>query len=823
MTLTPLPIDPYLPQILESLQKTPCLLLQAQPGTGKTTRVPRALLTSDLCQGNQEVWVLEPRRLAAKMAAARVAAEMGEIVGKTVGYQFRFESVGGPQTRLWFLTEGLFLKRLQRNPRLKNVAAVVLDEFHERHLQGDAALSVLRALQKTERADLRLVVMSATLSTEKLEAFLDSPAKLDIAAPHFPLKIQYAPPSDSQRLEAHIARTVKSVFHSTDYPGGDFLVFLPGMSEMRRAEDALRPLAKEHGMAVHLLHGELSKEEQERAVLPGKSTKIILSTNIAESSVTIEGVRVVIDSGLHRSASVSSWSGMPSLRVRPISKASATQRAGRAARTGPGLCVRLYAQGDFDHRAANDIAEIHRVDLCALLLELSTLKLLSSHAFQWFDPPTATALGNAQSLLYRLGFVDSSTQIPFQITESGERASRLPLHPRLARLLLEAEKRHCLKEGLKLATLLSEDRLETLDAFEALSGPSVNPRVLTQLQRLFPPADQSKASDKEALARSALCAFPDRVAKCRAGSREELVLSGGGSVFTSDLSYFSSAYYLILNAREVPSRTGGRGQVRATSVIPVQEGWLFDLTPSLLQTEETVTWDASKQKVIGKGRLLFDALVLEETVEPAAPNAETVEVLLRSGLKVKATDLETLSPHEWTEALTLVCAKDKLENLFAKQALVREHAPHIKLPSIAALLRSAFLGYSSLEELRELDWEEALIPSALGRHDLPQWVQLPGGRKVDVHYAVGRLPWIESRLQDFFGMKQGPSLLGGKLPLQLHLLAPNYRAVQVTTDLAGFWKNTYPEVRRELSRNYPRHSWPDDPLTATPPSPKIRK
>jgi ATP-dependent helicase HrpB len=813
--MRPLPIDPYLPTILERLQTHSSLILQAQPGTGKTSRVPRALLHSAFCAHGKEVWVLEPRRLAAKLAAERVAFELGEPVGKKVGYQFRFEKVGGPETQLRFLTEGIFPKLLQNDPLLSRVSVVVLDEFHERHLQGDIALAALQFLQKTRRPDLKILLMSATLSFAKLETYLLDHAKLEIAAPHFPLATKYFPSGEGAKMEATLSRTITHVLGSPDYPGGDFLVFLPGKNEIRRSEEALRDLAKQRGFTVHPLHGELGKEEQEKAIRPSPSTKVILATNIAESSLTIEGVRVVIDSGLHRSQSVASWSGMPSLRVRPISKASATQRSGRAARTGPGLCVRLYSETDFECRAPSETPEVLRADLTATVLDLGVLGVLNEPLFEWFEPPSDAALTDARALLFRLGAFDSSAA-GAKVTTLGRRLAKIPLHPRLGRMLLGAEDLGCLKPATRLAAALSEDRLEGLDALEAVGSSASTTRIEAQIARLFP-APQEKGASREALTRAALSGFPDRVGRLRENSLTELVMSSGGVVSTENLGSFGTRFFLVLNAREVAKGPFSKGEVRATSVIPLQENMLFEARPSLIETEEIVTWDSIKQKVVCKSRLRYAALILEESTDRVSDFEAAARVLLHQGLRVKTEDLEKLTLNEWIERLSPVCSKERLDNLAAKQTLVREHLPQHSLPTFGSLIQRALVGKISLEELREMDWEEALMPNG---HGLPSSIQLPGGKKVVVNYSLGRAPWIESRLQDFFGMKTGPAILGGKIPLQVHLLAPNHRAVQVTTDLSGFWRNTYPAVRRELSRNYPRHSWPEDPANATPPKPK---
>lgn len=810
-----LPIDAHLPEILSALEKSPNLVLQAAPGTGKTTRVPPALLQT-AWRGDGEIWVLEPRRLAAKLAARRVAEERGEKVGETIGYQFRFENAVSARTRVRFLTEGMLLRHLLTDPDLRRVSAVVLDEFHERHLQGDLAIALVRQLQK-RRPDLRLIVMSATLRMDRLKTFLGDPRILDIAAPHFPLELRYQP-AEPRELDRAVARTVTQILR--EGPDGDILVFLPGMAEIRRTENALAPIAREAKLAIHSLHGDLSREEQEAAVLPGPRRKVVLSTNIAESSLTIVGVSIVVDSGLHRQASASSWSGLPALRTRPISRASATQRAGRAARTGPGLCIRLYSQGDFDTRPAEDTAEILRADLCQTLLELKAYGIRNEQDFEWFEAPAASALQRSAATLHRLGALDSAG-VAAELTGVGKKMARFPAHPRVARLLLEAERHGCTREAIALAAILSESELEQLDVMQALRRQSIPPRSQKRFEALLTEMRIPLSSHPPGLPRAVLAAYADRVARRKKNSRHELLLSSGGTLWAEDLGVFHDAqFFAVVDAREQQLAGQPRARLRAEALVPLEEEWLVEVEPSPLVEETHCLWDATRERVGGVKRLRYDELVVEED-EVRDLDAEQVrEMLLSEALGASRAKRGSFTHYEWMERLSKVAPKEMLESVLARQQLARD-AGRTELPSLETLVLEAMMGCSSVEDLRQVDWESALLPTAkFGR--FPSNIQLPGGRQVKVQYAMGRAPWIESRLQDFFGMKQGPALFDGKLPLTLHLLAPNYRAVQVTTDLAGFWKNTYPSLRRELSRNYPKHSWPEDPLNAQPPPPRRR-
>ncbi|MGH9939766.1 MAG: helicase-related protein, partial [Blastocatellia bacterium] len=492
-----LPIDPLLPNIIAQLSWAPNLVLEAPPGAGKTTRVPPALLDAGIV-GGAEVWVLEPRRLAARMAARRVAEERGEKLGETVGYQVRFEEVAGPRTRLRFLTEGVLTRRLLSDPQLKNVGVVVLDEFHERHLQADLALALLRRLQKTARPDLKLVVMSATLDAGPVAKFLDDAPTLRSEGKRFDVAIEHLQRPDDRPLAEQVAAAVKRlVAESID---GDILVFLPGAAEIRRAQSACAALADKHDLMVLPLHGDLSAEEQDRAVKPGPSRKVILSTNVAESSVTIDGVVAVIDSGLARVAGHSPWSGLPTLNVARVSKASATQRAGRAGRTRPGRCLRLYTAQDFNARPDHDVAEVRRADLAETALELHSSGVADLNRFDWFEPPPRSAVEAAESLLVAVGAVDARGAV----TAVGGRMLRFPLHPRQSRMLVEAESRGVGEQACVDAALIGErdivaselfknererkagqmgpsDLLHRLDLFEAAAAANFAPSRLREM------------------------------------------------------------------------------------------------------------------------------------------------------------------------------------------------------------------------------------------------------------------------------------------------------------------------------------------------------
>jgi ATP-dependent helicase HrpB len=441
----PLPIDPRIPEIVRSVERHPITLLQAEPGAGKTTRVPAALLKTGL----SEIYVLEPRRLAARMAARRVAEEAGEQLGATIGYRVRFEEAGSLRTRLWYLTEGVLTRKLATDPALHGARVVVLDEFHERHLETDFALALLRSLQD-RRSDLRLLIMSATLAGGELATKLDNPSLIRVSGRQFPVSIRYTPHS-ADPLEQQVASAAAIALKETQ---GHILVFLPGASEIRKAITACEPLARRAGAIVLPLHGDLTPDQQDAAIAQSAGRKIICSTNVAESSITVDSVQAVVDSGLARVMTHSPWSGLSRLRVQKISKASAIQRAGRAGRTGPGIAIRLYSEADFVRRAEGISPAITREDLTGLLLQIAVMGLRWNE-LQWIDEPAYEMRAHAQDLLTRLGAIDSSEKI----TSLGRGLAKLPVHPRLARFVLQAFELGSFREACQVASRLSEDRI----------------------------------------------------------------------------------------------------------------------------------------------------------------------------------------------------------------------------------------------------------------------------------------------------------------------------------------------------------------------------
>ncbi len=697
--------------------------------------------------------VLEPRRIAARMAARRVAEEMGEKPGESVGYQVRFEEVSSARTRLRFLTEGVLTRRMISDSELKGVGTVVLDEFHERHLETDLALALLRRLQLGRRPDLRIAVMSATLDAGPVARFLGDCPVLRSEGRLFELTVSHTPYSAAP-LEAQVASAVEGVLNEP----GDILVFLPGAAEIRRSMRACEDIARRRDALLLPLYGDLSPAEQDLAVTPADRRKIVFSTNIAESSITIDGVRVVIDSGLARIPFDSPWTGLPSLETRRISKASARQRAGRAGRTGPGRVIRLYTAEDFHRRPDHDDPEILRRELSPMCLQVDPSSV------EWLDAPPDAAVRAARALLEGLDLPKT--------------AARQPVHPRIARLLLTAEALGAGDHGCRVAALLSSgQRVQTLH-----DDPDQRTRAVYEQLRRF--VKRGRTNDDDAIGRAILAAFPDRVA--RRGPCGVALLSNGKS---AAVERAPSEFFVAIDVED---------RVRLAS--PIEPEWLMDHVTERAQVE----WNRQAERVEAVNALLYDELVIDETrggtVDDEAAARLLAAKVMEAGVDrfVNREDLDAfLARAEFAAAHSSLPAPTEADVLAAMTELC------YGLRSFADVEKSVVGLIPTLERRLDPNLLERIAPARL---------KLPSGRTTRVNYERGKPPWIASRLQDFFGLTETPRVAGGQVALVVHLLAPNQRAVQTTTDLAGFWQRLYPQLRRELGRRYPRHAWPEDPF-----------
>ncbi len=840
--LPPLPIDALLEPLAEALRGGGQCVLRAPTGAGKTTRVPPALLDRGAA-GKGAVWLVEPRRLAARAAAARIAAERGARLGDEVGYHVRFDRRAGDGTRILVLTEGLFVARLQQDPFLEGVGAVVFDEVHERHLEGDLALALARRVRREARPDLGLVLASATVDATHLAAALGGARVLECEGRLFPVEVRHRAARGDGRLEDAMAGAVRDVLAECS---GDVLCFLPGVGEIRRLAERLGGLARTAGLELVELHGSLGPEEQDRALRAGPRRRVVLATNVAESSVTVEGIGAVVDSGLARRPRYDPAVGLDRLELGRISRASADQRAGRAGRLGPGLCVRLWSPLEERALAERDEPEIRRVDLAGAVLELLAFGEPDPLALEWLDAPDPERVDEARALLERLGALRRGALTPL-----GRRLARISAPPRIARLLIEGARLGAPRRAALAAALLAErdplrraerrdpgaarrahssfsdllDRVHLLEDFESRGQtrsevgelePSAARFVLRardEFARLVGDGERGELPTRahgtqdsgEALLRAVLAAYPDRLARRRAPQSERALLAGGRGVVLGAESAVGEAE--LFCALELDA---GRGEARCRLASGVERAWIPE---EALETREKVRFDEASGRVVGLRQRVFAGLVLEEVAIPP-PDAAVAEALLA---EAAGRDLPRL----------LGVADGDLAGLRARVQFAREHLPELGLPELdeaflVALLPELCVGKRSLAELGAAPWaaavEARLGPRRLAElaREVPERVEVPSGSKHRVRYEPGAPPTLAARIQEFFGLASGPRIARGRVALRLELLAPSGRPQQVTSDLASFWRNTYPALRRELRPRYPRHDWPEDPLAAAP-------
>ena len=840
MTRLPLPIDDVLPELLDALRRHSSAVLRAPTGAGKTTRVPPALLDAGLANQGRIV-VLEPRRLAARAAARRMAAERSGRLGDEVGYHVRFDRQWGPRTRILAVTPGILLRTLHDDPFLESVSAVLFDEFHERSLDNDLVLGMVRLLQQTVRPELRLVAMSATLAVESVSAYLGGCPVIASTGRLFPVEIVYEPKPEQRPWPVAIAAAVGRLLDRT---GGDLLVFLPGLYEIRQAAHHLELLARAHNLAVLPLHGDLPPEQQDAALGRGDRRKVVLATNVAETSVTVEGVTGVVDTGLARVMVYEPGVGLDRLKLKAIAHASADQRAGRAGRTQPGICVRLWSPSAHRARPEQEEPEVRRVDLAGAVLQLLCLGEMDVLKFPWLEPPREVSVSQAFSLLRLLGAVGERG-----VTELGRTLVRLPVHPRIGRLLVEGQRWGVPERVALAAALLSErdpftrsldrpaatgrrhatssdvlDRVEALEEFEhggqvasalgtlhrgaARFVLSARDQLLRTLRhetrkRGFPPIT-ARAETDEAVLRALLAAFPDRVARRRQpGSRRGVMVGGRGVSLVPSSGVTEPELFVCVDV------DAGRVETLVRQASAVRRDWL---PAEKLSTSTEVAFDLATERLMAWRRLRYEDLVVEETPAslPDSP-AGRVEIS-RILTEAAAAHLERVLPPEDSSAgLYLV-----------RLRCLRQWMPELGLPSLGEadlreLLTTLCHDCRSFEDLRKADWVEALrgrlshVQRLAVEREAPERLTVPSGSRIALRYEVGRPPILAVRIQEMFGLRDTPRIAGGRVRVLLHLLAPNYRPQQVTDDLASFWANTYPQVRKDLRGRYPKHAWPEDP------------
>ncbi len=843
--------------VLESIvaaSRSGAVVVTAPPGSGKTTLVPTAILDDVPAAG--QVILLQPRRLAARAVAHRIARLRGVPLGSEVGYQVRFDSRVSRATRLVVETTGIMLRRLVDDVTLPGIAAVVLDEFHERSLEMDLVLGMLVRIRQTVRADLRVVVMSATLEAGPVAVLLGTSQPSAVSAPAgcpvisadgrmFPVDLKYLRHGDRRDLVELVAEAVPQALRTT---GGHVIVFLPGVGEIRRCHDAIGQIVERQGHAVLPLYGDLPPEEQDRVIDDIGRRKVILSTNVAETSLTIPGVTAVIDSGLARQSHVSSDTGLPRLALMPISKASADQRAGRAGRTTAGTCWRLWDEASHQHRPAAEPPQAIRDDVTGPLLWL--LAMGEADGFPWLDRPPQESLDRAATLLLQLGAIAPVPTGRDQLTPIGRSLAALPAHPRLARLLLAGAEHGVLRETALAAAMLSErdpfrtprsgagprdrsnvrtrsdlvDRIMALEAFHVGSraehvgsrlddtlhdlhpaGAHAVFRTAEQLSRLVDMPLGPRAPDPaSATMRALLDAFPDRLARQRPGSQDRGTLVGGRGVRLTHSQVRGEPLFLAIDVHDA----GGEADVRLASA--VERPWLDEepLASANLRTAEELLWHPSRRQVEARVRTRWLDLVLDESPAPIRDAAAAAAILAREA----ALDLPRVLPAADTAAGSFLARVRWLASALPDLGL-----PPLDSLALVALLPDLCRGLRSLDELKRADWHTA-IQNHVGFHragDIdrlaPTHLEIKRKRH-RLAYEPASPPVLAVRIQDLFGVRETPRVAGGRIPVLLHLLGPNHRPQQVTSDLAGFWERTYPQVRKDLRGRYPKHPWPDDPL-----------
>lgn len=751
-----LPIDSHIPEILDSIRDYSTIIVKASPGSGKTTRLPWAVARGL----NRKVVVLEPRRLAARLAAQRISEEETLTLGKEVGFHFRFEKNITEETQLIFYTEGTFLKRFLHDKTLNDVDVVILDEFHERHIDTDLALALLRDLQS--KRPLKIILMSATIDLELLKTFPDSKT-IEIHGVTYPVELSYLPNQPSI-LNEPLSVKVKNAVHMTE---GDTLVFLPGMREMLETQRLLTGNYK-----VFILHADLSKEEQALALRPSSQRKIILATNIAESSVTIPGIRTVIDSGIQREAQYSPWNGLKFIKDVPVTKASAIQRAGRAGRTGPGSCLRLYSQQDFNEREEHTIPEIDRADLTDVRLLVAGTGLTPL----WFHQPDPVKWKKATSLLLTLNAVDEKGSI----TETGNKMLEYPLDSRLSRVLLEGE---------KLSLSAKKSLLSYIcDNIEQDKTGSLRRRLNSFLKD----TGGNKTNWEDCL----LAGFPDQVARFRQKQKDFIHYSGVILKAHSSLHDLQEGYYIIFDITR---------RQEAVDVLEVNEEALWEIEPFPFTEEDEVVL---RPKIFIRRKTKFGSIVVEESILRLTWDSLSED--LKNKISAESTSVLNEEVNNWkqTQKAQRITFYSKVKKLNLEEVISD------------LSVKDYFSGNTDLSWENFQSYIGIFIEEKLGigniERELPLKIDLGGRRELLVHYPEGLDPYLEAPIQDFYGLKETPTLMNGTFPLTLKLLGPHKRPIQVTRDLKSFWNKTYLEMKKEYMRDYPRHYWPDNPSEAKP-------
>lgn len=810
----PLPIEAVLPELLSTLAAHDVVVLQAPPGTGKTTRVPLALLDAGFLL-DKKIVMLEPRRLAARSAARFMASLLGEEVGRTVGYRTRLDTKISRETRIEVVTEGILTRLLQSDAELADYGIVIFDEFHERSLQADLGLALVRECQQVVREDLRMLVMSATLDAQPLSNLLGGAPVLSCPGQVFPVEVRYSPPGRTPWLD-HLAQVIRD---SVANESGSLLVFLPGEGEIRRLMERLEHLPGPVVLAP--LYGQLSGAEQDRAISPAPEgqRKIVLATSIAETSLTIEGIRVVIDAGFLRAPSYDPNSAMTRLVTQRVAAANAEQRRGRAGRLGPGICIRLWSEEENSRLQPFAVPEIRQADLTGMVLELAQWGVRDAAGLCWLDLPPAASWSQACELLQALEALDGGGVI----TGHGRAVLALGLPPRLGHMVVRGRERGLGSLAAELAALLSErdilprdsgadmhDRLQCLRGEGRFTGAD---RGRLQLVREGARRLQEKKSARVAEQNDdAGCllalAFPDRIAQRRSGTAARYVLANGRGAFLPEDDRLAREPWLVIADLDGQAREA-KIFLAASISLPALESTLAPV----IRSTEFVSWDSSSLSVQSRQQRVLGALVLEDkalaTATPEKITGVLAEAINDAGVQVLPWT-DTL--RQWQARVQILHGLEPERWPDVRDEVLRETVLEWAGPYLTGMSRFSHLERFPLHDALtgRLDWTQQQALEQM----LPTHLTVPTGSRIAIDYTAEHGPVLAVKLQEMFGLLETPRLANGRVPLTIHLLSPAQRPVAVTQDLASFWKNAYSEVRKDMRGRYPRHPWPEDPFTA---------
>ncbi|MGH8396703.1 MAG: ATP-dependent helicase HrpB [Gammaproteobacteria bacterium] len=812
--MTALPIENLLPEIAKALTEKLTAVIQAPPGAGKTTRVPLALLNAPWLAGRKLI-MLEPRRLAARAAAQYMAKLLGERVGETIGYRVRMDTRVGPRTCIEVVTEGVLTRILQSDPALDDYGLVIFDEFHERSLHADLSLALCLQTRQVLRPDLHIAVMSATLDTAPVAKLMGDAPLLTSEGSGFPVDTHYLPIPARERIEAQVTNVLRRVLADET---GSVLVFLPGGGEIRRVAAMLEGNLPE-SIDVMPLYGDLSQLQQDAAILPAMPgrRKVVLATSIAETSLTIEGVRVVVDAGLMRVPRFDPVSGMTRLVTVRVSRASADQRRGRAGRLEPGVCYRLWSEGE--RLEAQSTPEILQADLAPLALELAQWGAGDGSALAWLDSPPTAALAQARELLQRLEALDAAGHI----TAHGGRLLELPLHPRLAHMVIKGAEQERGWIACLLAALISER--DILPVGEQQADVSVRLRMLdeqnvdSRLRRILALAKDisrqagvtaSNTHDAHPAGVLLALAYPDRIAKHRPGNAPRYLLSNGRGAFLQEGDALGAAAWLA-----VAELDGNPREARIYLAASVSEAELRELFAAQVETRELVEWDETSDAVVAVSEQYFGSIVLEQ--RPLAnPDPQQVTALMLEAIRKHGLDYLPWTPaiRNWQARVKFLRRVDGEQWPAVDDASLSATLEHWLTPFLQGRSRLSHLATLQLQQALNtfLDYRQQRLLDELA----PTHFIVPTGSRIPIDYGSGETPVLAVRLQELFGLGESPGIARGQVKLLLHLLSPAHRSVQVTQDLVGFWHSSYQDVRKDMKGRYPKHYWPDDPLRAEP-------